>query len=200
MSQGASGQTHTSSNRMAIRLLFPGFILLGLSLIVVREFCGEPYPGPFMPAFTGTGLHMISPTDGMIFFPEITVAFSDNSTTDISVNRLFADGPMSARRLMLFNMAPNPDPPQPRTGIRGKLHEWVEHHVPGCREIALNTAWTVPNDVRDYLHRRLITLFPSRTPATLKISINRGEFPLSDFHHMTKTVVSKYTIMFHEGA
>jgi hypothetical protein len=200
MRKGASGQTHASSRRIAIRLLFPGFILLGLSLFVVREIWGEPYPGLFMPAFAGTGLHMISPTDGIIFFPKVTVTFSDNSTADISVDRLFAGSPGSAHRIMLFDIAPNPDPPQSWRGIRGKLHEWVEHHVPGCREVTFNTAWTVPNDVQDYLHRNVLKLFPSRTPATLKISINRGVFPVSDFHRMTNTIVSEYTIRFHEGA
>ncbi len=185
---------------MAIRLLFPGFILLGLCLFIVRDFWGEPYPGPFMPTFGGTGLHMISPTDGIVFSSKITVTFGDNSTADISVDRLFADGPPAARTIMLGEMAPNPDPPKPWTGIRGKLHAWVERHVPGCREVAFNRAWTVPNDVQDYLHRRLLKLFPSQRPATLKISINRGEFPISDFHQMTKTVVSEYTIKFHEGA
>jgi hypothetical protein len=185
---------------MAIRLLFPGFILLGLSSFVVREIWGEPYPAPLMPAFSGTGLHMISPTDGMIIFPKATVTFSDNSTADVPLDRLFADAPVAAHSPMLFDMAPNPAPPHLWTGVRGKLHEWVEHHVPGCREITTNSAWTVPNDVRDYLHRSLVELFPSRTPAILKISINRGEFPVSDFHRMTKTIVSEYTIKFHEGA
>ncbi len=185
--------------RVAIRLMFPGFVLCGFFLLAIRSFFGEPYPGPFMPAFAGNGLHMISDTEGALAFSRITVGFSDHSSTEIPMNSLFNDGPVSSRHAMLFLIAPNPDTPVPPKGLKAELHHWFDHHFRGYHETDVNTVWNVPDDVRDYLFRRLVKLYPQKTPASLTIAVYQYTFPLDNFLKPKTTPISQTTIRFHSG-
>jgi len=195
-----NGCVPAKPQRMAIRFLFLAFILGALASWVIREGFGEPYPGPFMPAFKGNGLHMLSPTVGEVTLPRITVVFSDQSSVKVSVSRLFGDGPDSARRPMLMLIAPDPDLTESTSAVKGKLQRWMTKFVPQFHETTPNTTWTIPDDVREYLQRRLVKLYPSKTALNLTIAIDRYQFSLADFHKPTITLVSQNTITFHEGS
>jgi hypothetical protein len=190
----------TEPSRAAIRLLFPGFLFCAVFLLVIRSLFGEPYPGPFMPAFSGNGLRMISPNEAAVILPKLTVGFSDQSEAEISMDRLFADGPVSSHRAMLFLIAPDPDIPPPRVGMKARVHQWLAIHLPGYHETYVNTKWDVPDDVRSYLDRRLVKLYPLKTPTTLTIAVNQYQFSPADFHKPKTVPVSQKTIVLHDGA
>jgi hypothetical protein len=197
---GSRNDAAAESSRTAIRLLFPGFIFCAVFLLVIRSLFGEPYPGPFMPAFSGNGLHMISANEAAVILPKLTVGFSDQSQTEITMNRLFADGPISAHRAMLFLIAPNSDIPPPRVGMKARVHQWLAYYLPAYKETYVNTKWDVPDDVRSYLYRRLVKLYPLKTPTTLTIAVNQYEFSLADFHKPKTVPLIQNTIVLHEGA
>jgi hypothetical protein len=186
-------------NRIAIRLLFVGFLLCALVLVVVRECFGEPYPGPFMPAFKGTGLQMESPTEASIILPKMIITFSDQTTAEISQPSLFGYATDSIHRSILFMIVPDPQV-EAEEGIKQKFRTWLSKVFPTYRVSKTLASVTVQDDVRKYLHQRLTKLYPSKTPVSLTIYLYKNTFPLADFHKMTSQFISQSTISFHEGA
>ena len=189
----------SSGYRKAIRLLFPGLIVLAFFMWVIRSCFGEPYPGLFMPAFKGNGLHIVAGNQAEFIVPSLTVSFADHTTDEVSVTKLFGDGPVSSRRAMLYMIAPNPDPLETPTGLKKVLRQWITQHLTWYREPGLNTTWTVKDDVRAYLHRRLVALYPAKVPSSLTISINKWRYSTEDFHKISTALDSQKTITFDEG-
>ena len=186
---------------IGIRLLFPGFIIFGLLTLLLRACFGEPYPAPFMPSFSGLGILMISKTEAEEIVPKLTVAFSDQTTTQISVGRLMGDLPPSACRPALFMIVPNPYPAEPtRIGLKRTLHKWLALHLQGYHEPVLNMSWLLTDEVRTYFQHRLEKIYPTKTPVSLTIEIDRCDFTGTDFHKAKIIPASQNTLLFHEGS
>jgi hypothetical protein len=195
MARRINSSLPAAPNRVAVRLLFAGFLVLAPALMLVRACFSEPYPGPFMPAFRGTGLVMSSLTEATIILPKMTVGFTDRTTAEITQPMLFADALSSIRRNLLFRVVPEPDlaaAPVPQSTIRRLLaHFFPEYHV--SKPV---TPVRIPGDVHEYLRRRLERIYPSKTPVRLTIFLYRVTFPLSDFHQTTRQLLSQTAISF----
>ena len=164
------------TNRVAVRIFFAAVLLGMFGLILIRALFGEPYPGPFMPAFKGTGLHMLTKTEATTVSPKIRVAFSDQTSADVTEPALFGDIPrIAVRRVALFTISPNPDA-DPFDGHRKGYGKWLTALFPGHYLLPAPPLAEVTDDLRDYLRRRLAILYPGKMPITLTISLIAAPF------------------------
>ena len=181
--------------RTRVRLLFAGFIVAAVVLSAARTIFGEPYPAPFMPPFKGTGLKMVSATEASVIVPKITVIFTDQTMAEVPQATLFGDIPSPVvHRRVLFRIVPEPDLDQSmakKNGLRQRMMDLLHVRIFQPPPPAI-----VPDDVRSYLHRRLETIYPSKTAVSLTISLYREIFPVPDLHHATAQLASERVITF----
>jgi hypothetical protein len=188
---------HSEPHRAVIRLLFFGFLLSVPIFMLLRILFGEPYPGPFMPGFSGTGIKMTSSGEAATVMAKMTVTFSDRSTAEVSKARLFGKDSASAHAAILSMIVPNRGSGTPKS-FGAKLRHRLGRAP--ARELIAKTSSSEPSDdVRQYLRRRFEKIYPSNTPTSLTISFFQSDFHLTDVRKRTDTLLSEYTISFHEG-
>jgi len=157
---------------------------------VIRQYFSEPYPGFFMPAFSGTGLEMSSPTTGSIILPRLEVTFTDGNTVQIPRAILFGDAPAELRAGMLFNLLSDFNGTR-EEGRGGKICQWYGPTFFTFNESSNQDDYR--KEARQYVFQRLKKLYPTRTPVSITIETYLTTLFLDDPYHVAGHVINKST-------
>jgi hypothetical protein len=145
-----------------VKLLFLSVLAIFPAQYWFGRTFDEPYPGLFLPGFSGTtvderGAHWTRSS-------EVRVTFADGTTDIVTARRLFPGMPyVWMMHAAFFPKPPRPEPPGTRSSYKRRL---VERFFPGYMlTLRRRTQWTgVDERTREWLRTRLGELYGERRP------------------------------------